>query len=71
MLGDATSTDVQQIMDASDSVCSYCLKVVDSLEIEHCIPLSRGGFHDVSNIVPACAPCNRRKGPRTVLEFLL
>ena len=32
------------------------------LEVDHVVPISRGGAHDVSNMVLACSLCNRSKG---------
>lgn len=46
-----------------DNCCAYCgkqHKAMD-LEIEHFVPISKGGTHVLSNIVPACKPCNRSK----------
>lgn len=43
--------------------CAYCGCAGD-MEIEHVVPISRGGAHDISNIVPACAPCNSSKSAR-------
>lgn len=49
------------IIKSQDSKCYYC-KIKDrNLEIEHVIPLSRGGDHSKGNIVGACAKCNSRK----------
>ena len=46
--------------------CRYCQKYceppVDYLQIDHVIPLSRGGANTIENIVPACRACNRSKG---------
>jgi predicted restriction endonuclease len=50
--------------------CAYCFETADVLEQEHKTPLSRGGNHTVSNVVPACGACNRRKGEKTVQEWL-
>jgi 5-methylcytosine-specific restriction endonuclease McrA len=41
--------------------CAYCGRVRKRLTQDHIIPLSRGGAHTASNIVPACYPCNTRK----------
>lgn len=43
--------------------CAYCGDNSDSraLQIEHVIPISRGGTHVLSNIVPACKRCNYSK----------
>lgn len=33
-------------------------------ELDHVVPLSRGGPHTVANLVPACLRCNRSKCAR-------
>lgn len=33
-----------------------------SLEIDHVVPLSKGGSHDPSNLRPLCNPCNVSRG---------
>lgn len=50
--------------------CAYCGQVVASPTRDHLVPLSRGGTDSLSNLVPACKPCNSRKGTKTVEEFL-
>ncbi len=44
--------------------CCYCGKKFASsdLNLEHILPVSRGGQANWSNIVTACIPCNTRKG---------
>ncbi len=42
--------------------CAYCGKKPKKLTQDHVIPVSRGGSHTISNVVPACASCNSRKG---------
>ena len=32
------------------------------LEVDHVIPISRGGTDDISNLKTACFKCNRGKG---------
>lgn len=50
--------------------CAYCM-AQEPLQIEHMIPIARGGSNTDDNIVPACGPCNRRKWTSTPLEFLI
>ena len=40
--------------------CAYCGGGGD-MQIEHLEPISKGGAHDIGNIVPACASCNTNK----------
>jgi 5-methylcytosine-specific restriction endonuclease McrA len=50
--------------------CQYCGKVFSQAELnlDHVVPLSRGGVSSWENVVCACIPCNSRKGNRTPLE---
>lgn len=40
--------------------CAYCGASGD-MQIEHVIPISKGGTHAIGNIVPACQNCNLSK----------
>lgn len=51
--------------------CAYCDAVTSVSVMEHMVPLSRGGAHDVTNVVPACRRCNSKKGTMTALEFFV
>ena len=46
--------------------CQYCGKVFAQrdLNLDHVVPLSRGGHSTWTNVVTACVPCNSRKGNR-------
>lgn len=48
--------------------CAYC-GATENLTIDHVTPLARGGDNRISNIAPACLPCNRDKSDRTLEEF--
>lgn len=47
--------------------CAYCGRGDRPLIREHVLPVSAGGTNDISNLVPACQPCNVRKLDR--LDF--
>jgi len=70
-ISDLTEADWRTILVEYNNCCSYCGVAGTALEQEHKIPLSRGGNHTKSNVVPACLPCNRSKGTKTDEEFLL
>jgi 5-methylcytosine-specific restriction endonuclease McrA len=44
------------------SPCFYCGGRAQ--HIDHFVPLSRGGSHDLDNLVAACAACNLSKGAK-------
>lgn len=48
--------------------CAYCGSGGD-MQIEHLEPISKGGAHDIGNIVPACGPCNTSKGRSDMDEW--
>lgn len=52
--------------------CFWCgLETRDGdRHLDHVWPLSKGGFHDVANLVLACGPCNLKKGARSPWEMV-
>ncbi len=46
--------------------CQYCGEVFvqRDLNLDHVVPLSRGGHSEWTNVVTACVPCNSKKGSR-------
>ncbi len=67
--GSFTKLDINDLFASQGGKCYYCREESDVLQIEHMIPLSRGGRNDVSNICLACAPCNMKKHTKTATEF--
>ena len=63
--GTLTVGDWRTILAKHQHRCAYCGATADSvgsrLEMDHMIPLSLGGAHDKTNIVPACRRCNASK----------
>lgn len=48
--------------------CFYCGDPWE--EMDHFIPISKGGTHSKENVVPACQFCNRSKGAKDPFEFM-
>jgi 5-methylcytosine-specific restriction endonuclease McrA len=48
--------------------CQYCGTESGKLTLDHVVPRSRGGESIWENVVTSCAPCNLRKGNRTIEE---
>lgn len=60
-VSDLTTQQWQAIKAMFDHRCVYCGKQPVRLTQDHIVPLSKGGNHTVSNVVPACKPCNSKK----------
>lgn len=58
----ADAPTTKQMADLMKDPCFYCGAKSD--HADHVIPLSRGGTHDLDNLVPACAKCNFSKGAK-------
>jgi len=65
---DLTITQWEAIKAAYNQRCAYCSKR-RPLEMDHVIPLVKGGNHTASNIVPACRSCNGRKWSKDAPTF--
>ncbi len=48
--------------------CQYCGRETPHLTLDHVVPRSRSGAHAWTNLVSACATCNRHKGGKTLDE---
>src|SRR5215217_4615618 len=48
--------------------CVYCGQNGGRLTLDHVVPRSRGGESVWENVVTSCAPCNLRKGDRSLEE---
>ncbi len=66
--GDLSPTALLQRFSYYGNCCYYC-GCDGKMQIEHRIPLSRGGSNHPSNIVPACPSCNNSKGTMTEREY--
>lgn len=50
--------------------CAYCGCTSGPFEVDHIIPVSRGGGNDPENLTCACRSCNRSKGAKTINEWV-
>lgn len=60
------------LFDGDDWTCQACGHEgeYDELEMDHIVPLSRGGSNDEDNLQTLCVGCNREKGDLTMEEFM-
>ena len=66
--GNFTPAEWRALLDRYEHRCAYC-GVDGPLQVDHRVPLCRGGTHEVENILPACGRCNRRKSTMSETEF--
>jgi 5-methylcytosine-specific restriction endonuclease McrA len=38
--------------------------------VDHMLPIARGGDHNINNLAPSCANCNKSKSTMTAEEFI-
>jgi len=61
-------TDLE-IKKLQESSCFYC--GLSGGEVDHVIPLSRGGTHSIGNLVGACRSCNSSKNNNLIMEWVI
>lgn len=50
------------------SNCLFC-NSSGPIDLDHAIPLSRGGSHSIGNLIPLCDNCNSTKYNKTIMEW--
>lgn len=60
--GTHTYQDWLDLIQKHEGRCAYCGLATEHLTRDHIVPLKLGGGNDIANILPACRPCNARKG---------
>jgi 5-methylcytosine-specific restriction endonuclease McrA len=66
---DLTAEQWLAIKELFGNCCAYCGRQMQRLTQDHVIPLTKGGNHTATNVVPACQSCNSRKGNRPAPPF--
>ena len=72
-LGDFSFEEWKSKLNEYNYRCAYCgIELsLDTITIDHVIPLISGGTNYIENLVPSCIHCNCSKNSRTADEFLL
>jgi 5-methylcytosine-specific restriction endonuclease McrA len=60
----------EYLLEKWERKCTYCSQKDIPLQIEHIVPKSRNGSNRLSNLCLACEKCNRRKGVKSIEQFL-
>jgi 5-methylcytosine-specific restriction endonuclease McrA len=66
-----TDTDIIRKINLQQSKCFWCGSKLTAYDVDHVIPLIRGGQHSIGNIVISCPSCNRRKSAKLPVVFKL
>jgi len=64
-----TEKEWEQLKADYHYLCGYCGKKLP-LELDHIIPLSKGGADEIENAIPACRTCNASKSNNPLIIFL-
>lgn len=56
-------------IDWATTFCTYCEDAL-AVEIDHIVPMTKGGTGERINLTPVCRSCNARKGDMYLAEFL-
>ena len=57
---------IRAVVLADGPQCVYC-EIAVATEVDHIVPLSKGGTNEFENLVPACRPCNTKKSNGSVM----
>jgi CRISPR/Cas system Type II protein with McrA/HNH and RuvC-like nuclease domain len=62
----------ESIFESWNWQCAYCDEELcsNSATLDHVVPKHKGGQNVRSNLVCACASCNRNKGSQNVFEYM-
>jgi 5-methylcytosine-specific restriction endonuclease McrA len=60
--------EIKSLIKKFNNCCYYCGSD-QKIEIDHIFPLSKGGDHYISNLVPACKACNLAKKDKLPQEW--
>lgn len=68
--GKHTAAELKALMVKQRGKCACCREPLKhGYDVDHVVPLAKGGTNDILNIQLLCPPCNRSKGAKDPLEW--
>ena len=66
-----TASERREIYDKCDNHCAYCGEYIkyEDMQVDHVMPLHKGGADSIDNMLPACRSCNHYKSTLTLEQF--
>ena len=66
-----TAAERREIYDKCDGHCAYCGEYIryEDMQVDHVMPLRKGGADSIDNMLPACRSCNHYKSTLTIEQF--
>jgi len=66
-----TADIIEEIIDEYGGICPYCNEQIAEGQIDHVVPISKGGTNQRDNIVYVCSGCNQEKRAYSLLHFMI
>ena len=63
--GSYTVSEWQALLLYYDGKC-LCCGTTENIQVDHVVPLSKGGTNTIDNLQPLCKACNRQKMTKTI-----
>lgn len=62
--------ELKRWTEMQEKICYWCgIECADSFHVDHYYPLSKGGNHELENLVISCPSCNLRKSDKNPIVF--
>lgn len=67
--GSFTGQEWVDLLEIYNNTCPCCGKRGVKLEVDHIVPISKGGSSNIDNIQPLCKSCNSTKSNRNCIRY--
>ena len=66
-----TKSERREVYAKTNGHCAYCGRALElhKMQVDHVVPLRKGGTNDIENLLPSCRSCNHYKASFTIEQF--